>query len=79
MEIKILGPGCKKCHNMSKKVQEAITELGLEARVEKVEDMMQIMSYNVMGTPGLVVNDKVKVYGRVPGKAEIVGLLQEEM
>ncbi len=79
MEIKILGPGCKKCHLLTQAVKDALTELDVEARVEKVEDMAQIMSYHVMGTPGLVVNDKVKVYGRVPQKAEVVEILQKEM
>lgn len=54
MEIKVLGPGCAKCSKTEKLVQEVIKEMGVQASVEKVSDMMQIASYGVFGTPQLL-------------------------
>jgi len=79
MEIKVLGPGCKKCKETEKAVQKALEELGVQADVEKVEDMDKIADYNVLLTPGLVINGKVKVTGRVPKHKDIIRYIQEEM
>lgn len=79
MEIKVLGPGCKKCKETAKVVQKALEELGVQADVEKVEDMDKIADYNVLMTPGLVINGKVKVTGRVPKHKDIIRYIQEEM
>jgi len=76
MIVKVLGTGCKNCKNLEANAKEAIEELGLDATVEKVEDMKGIMSYGVMRTPALVVNEKVKVMGRVPKVEEIKEILQ---
>lgn len=78
MEIKILGPGCKNCQALEARVKEVLAELGLEASVEKVTDMQEIMRYDVLMTPGLVVNGKVKVFGRVPSHDEIRDWLKAE-
>lgn len=78
MIVKILGPGCNKCKKLEKATREALAELGLDATVEKVEDYAAIVGYGVMSTPGLVVDDKVLVYGRVPKSAEIKELLTAE-
>jgi small redox-active disulfide protein 2 len=75
MLIKILGPGCKNCANLERATRQAVTDLGLEATIEKVTDYGQIASYGVMKTPGLVVDEEVLVSGRVPSAAEIAGLL----
>ncbi len=75
MEIKILGTGCPKCKHLEKITRDVVTEEGLDARVDKVEDMMEIMSYGIVSTPGLVVDGKVKVSGRLPSKNEIKKLL----
>ena len=75
MIVKILGPGCKNCKKLEKVTREALAELGLDATVEKVEDYAAIAGYGVMSTPGLVVDDKVLAYGRVPQTAEIKQLL----
>ena len=75
MIIKILGPGCNNCKNLERATREALDQLGMEATVEKVEDYAAIMGYGVMSTPGLVVDDKVLVSGRVPKPAEIKQLL----
>ncbi len=71
MIIKILGPGCTNCKNLERVTREALDQLGLDATVEKVEDYASIMGYGVMATPGLVVDDKVLVSGRVPKPAEM--------
>lgn len=79
MEIKVLGPGCKKCKETEKAVLKAVEELGIQADVEKVEDMDKIADYNVLMTPGLVINGKVKVTGRVPKHKDIIKYIKDEM
>jgi small redox-active disulfide protein 2 len=71
MEIKILGTGCTSCRNLEKNTIAAIEEMGISASIEKVENLMDIMAYNVMRTPALVVDEKVKIMGRVPSVEEI--------
>ena len=73
--IKILGTGCPKCQQTTKIVEEAVSQSGIEASIEKVEDIMQIMKYNVMSTPAVVINDEIVVKGRVPSVKEITDLL----
>ena len=75
MIIKVLGPGCRNCRELERGVRAAVDELGLEATVEKVQDVATIVGYGVMATPALVVDDKVLVAGRVPRVAEIRELL----
>lgn len=69
--IKILGMGCPKCKQTEGVVQKAILELGVDAEVMKVEDLQQIMQYNVLSTPALVIDEVVKLKGRVPTVAEV--------
>jgi len=71
MEIKILGPGCLKCQQTEKIVKETVAESGVNARVEKVTDVMEIAGYGVFGTPAVLINDEVKCVGKVPKKEEI--------
>ncbi len=75
MLVKILGPGCRNCQNLEKATRSALDSLGLDATVEKVEDLPTIAGYGVMSTPGLVVDEKVLVSGRVPRADEIRDLL----
>lgn len=77
MEIKILGTGCNKCEKMEANTRIAIKELGIEASIVKVEDLVQIMRYGVMSTPGFVIDDKVKSVGKVLKVAQIKKLLSE--
>jgi small redox-active disulfide protein 2 len=77
MEIKVLGTGCQKCKKLYNLVQEVLTENNLQANVEKVEEITQIVQYGVMITPALVVDGTVKVTGKVPSKDEIKKLLGE--
>ena len=75
MNIKILGTGCAKCHALEKTVKEAVSELRLDATVEEIKDMKQILNYKILMTPGLVINDKVVLSGKVPNKAEVERLI----
>ena len=74
-DIKILGTGCPNCQRTTALVKEVITENNIEAKIEKVEDIMDIMQYDVMSTPAVVIDGKVSIKGRVPGKAELTDLL----
>lgn len=76
MEIKILGTGCAKCKKLEELTREALDELGIEAAISKVTDINKIMEYDIMMTPGLVVDEEVKCFGRVPSKEEIKKWLQ---
>jgi small redox-active disulfide protein 2 len=71
MEIKVLGPGCAKCQQTEKVVKEAVAEAGVDARIEKVTDTMEIAGYGVFGTPALVVDGEVKSVGKIPNKADV--------
>jgi small redox-active disulfide protein 2 len=78
MEIKILGMGCSKCKVTLSQVNRAIKELDLnDITVIKVENIEEIMRYNITSTPALVINEKVKVVGRVPSVEQIINLITE--
>jgi len=74
-KIKILGTGCPKCKALEKVTRQAVEELSLQAEISKVEDIIDIMKYNLMRTPGLVMNEKVILSGRVPTVSEVKKLL----
>lgn len=78
MEIKVLGTGCARCKQLEKEVINALAELDVAADVEAVKDVKRIMSYNIMSTPALVINGKVKVAGRVPRPDELKKMIAEE-
>jgi small redox-active disulfide protein 2 len=71
VKIKILGTGCARCQQLEKTTKEAVKELGIDAEVEKVQDMKKIMEYPILTTPGLVINEKLVSSGKVPTKAEV--------
>jgi small redox-active disulfide protein 2 len=75
MEIKILGTGCPKCKALEKVTRDVVAEIGIDANISKVEDIMDIMKYGVMTTPALVVDGKVVMKGHVPSKEEVKHLL----
>ncbi|MFO8129159.1 MAG: thioredoxin family protein [Bacteroidales bacterium] len=75
MDIKILGTGCPKCKTLEKLTKEAVVNAGIDATITKEEDIMKIMEYGVMHTPGLVINEKVVLSGRLPSSKEINAIL----
>jgi small redox-active disulfide protein 2 len=75
IEIKILGSGCARCESLEKMTRKAVEEMKLEANVEKVGDIQEILKYSVMRTPALVINEKVMFSGELPGMTELKSLL----
>jgi small redox-active disulfide protein 2 len=75
IRIKILGSGCARCESLYKMTQHAVKELQLDATVEKVADIQEILKYAVMRTPALVINEKVILSGEVPGMTSLKRLL----
>ena len=75
MEIKILGTGCGKCKTTYAVIDKVIKENGVNATLLKVEDIMEIMRYNILTTPAVVVDGEVKIKGRVPDPSEVKALL----
>lgn len=75
MEIKVIGEGCEKCDKLYENTCLAVKELGLEASIDKVEDLMDIIRLGVMTTPSVMVDGKLIISGRVPKVKEIIKLL----
>ncbi len=75
LTIKILGSGCPNCQKLAYLAERAVTHLGIEAKIEKVTDYAKIMEYNILSTPGLVINEKLVSGGRIPSEAEITTFL----
>jgi small redox-active disulfide protein 2 len=71
MLIKVMGPGCKKCHEAEKVVREAVAEAGSDATVEYVTDIAEIARQGIFSTPAVVVDGTVKSVGKVPSRAEV--------
>jgi len=76
MEIKILGPGCPNCKTLEKLVHSAVAELNSDAIVSKEEDIVKIMGYGILRTPGLVIDGKVVISGRMPTLKEIKEMIE---
>lgn len=77
MKIKILGTGCSNCKRLEANTKQALEELKIKAKIEKITEIQDIMSYGVMGMPALVVDEKVEVYGRIPDTKEIKTILSK--
>jgi small redox-active disulfide protein 2 len=75
LTIKVLGPGCANCKRLEQITRREVENLGLKATIEKVTDYGQIMAYGVLSTPGLVINDNVVAYGRIPSQQEVTNWL----
>ena len=79
LTIKVLGPGCANCKKLAYLAERAVTHLGFEAQIVKVTDYADIMQYNIMSTPGLVINEKLVASGRIPSEAEITTFLTDAL
>lgn len=77
MEIKVLGTGCKKCKQLEELVKEVVKEIKVEAEVIKVTDFKDIAKAGIMLTPGLMIDGNIKCTGKVPSKADLVGMITE--
>jgi small redox-active disulfide protein 2 len=75
MIIKVLGSGCASCQKLEVLATKAVSDLGIDAKIVKVTDMAEIMGYGVMSTPALVIDEELKVAGRVPSYDDIVTIL----
>ena len=79
MEIKILGTGCPNCRTLEQRVRRVLEANQIEAKVTKVEEIVDIMAYKVMATPALVIDEEVLVKGRVPKESDILNLIKERL
>lgn len=75
MEVKVLGPGCAKCKTTFRVIEKVIKENNLDVKLTKVDDIMEMMSYNIMTTPAVVVDGEVKMKGQVPSESDVKRLL----
>ncbi|MFZ1289329.1 MAG: thioredoxin family protein [Melioribacteraceae bacterium] len=77
ISVKILGTGCKKCQTLEAKVRELIASKNIDAVVEKVTDIQEMVNYGIMMTPGLIINEQVKSFGIIPKDDQIITWLKE--
>ena len=75
MEVKVLGPGCAKCKTTFQVIEKVIKENNLDVKLTKGDDIMEMMSYNIMTTPAVVVDGEVKMKGQVPSESDVKRLL----
>ncbi len=75
LSIKVLGSGCANCHKVEELAKQAVAQLSVDARVELVTDMKEMMKYNVMATPAIVIDEKVVSTGRVPALSQITTMI----
>jgi small redox-active disulfide protein 2 len=79
MNIKILGPGCQKCKVLQTRIMEVVSENSFDAEVTKVEDIVEIMKYNIFSTPAMVIDEKIVSKGSLLSKEEIKKLIETEI
>lgn len=79
LNIKVLGPGCANCVTLEKLCKEVVAENNIDAEIEKVTDYKDIMSYGIMSTPGLVINGKVVLSGKLPTKSTLTHWLMNAL
>lgn len=75
MEIKVLGPGCSKCKSTYNVIEKVLKENNIDAKLTKVDDIMEMMNYNIMTTPAVVIDEVVKMKGQVPTESDVKKLL----
>ncbi len=79
MEIKVLGTGCSNCKTLEKLVFNVLAEMEINANVEKIEDIQKIMAYGILSTPGLVINNKVVLSGKIPSSKELKDIIEKHI
>lgn len=79
LTIKVLGSGCANCKRVEQIARKIVEEMSLQAEIVKVTDYNDIMAYNIMSTPGLVINEKLVSYGRIPTPAEVTTWMMNAM
>lgn len=79
LQIKVLGPGCRNCEKLESITKQAVARMGVEAVVVKVTDYTEILQYNILSTPGLVINEQVVASGRIPSEAEVSSWLADAL
>ena len=77
VSVKILGTGCKKCQTLEAKVRDLVAVNKIDAAVEKVTDIQEMVRYGIMMTPGLIINEKVKSFGIIPKDDQLISWLKE--
>ena len=77
MDIKVLGPGCVNCTNLEERVKEAVNQLDMDASIEKITDYAIMMQYGMMGSPGLVINNKLVSSGKVLSVKQVIELIRK--
>ena len=79
MNIKILGPGCARCHALDKAVREVVQEMNIDAEIDYVKDMVKILEYPILTTPGLVIDEKVVSSGKVLSKEDVSKFISDAL
>ena len=77
ISVIVLGTGCKKCQNLENKVRELIISNNIDATVEKVTDIQEMVNYGILMTPGLIINEQVKSFGVIPKDDQILNWLRD--
>ena len=78
MEIRVLGPGCPRCHEVEKRTRDVLAELDIAADLQLITDINKITEFKLFSTPGVVINGVIKSQGKIPSKAEIKKWIEEE-
>ncbi|SDU05194.1 small redox-active disulfide protein 2 [Polaribacter sp. Hel1_33_78] len=79
MLIKILGTGCAKCKAMTNVVQAVVIKNNFDVTIEKIEDIAEILKFDIISTPALIINDDIAIIGRIPSKEEVLKLLNKQI
>ena len=77
VSVKVIGTGCKKCQTLEAKVRDLVTTNQIDATIEKVTDIQEMVNYGIMMTPGLIINEKVKSFGIIPKDDQLISWLKE--
>ena len=79
LTIKVLGSGCPNCHQVEENARQAVTMMGAEAKIEKIADRAEFQKYNLLATPGLVIDEKLVSAGRIPTESEVMSWVADAL